>query len=101
MFCCSCRLTRADQARDHGFERQASSAILAAALEIDPAFVEAVDHADARHGMLHALRSEELFPAITGDRLHPHLAAEGRRESPADIGTRPWRGRRAYPVGPP
>jgi hypothetical protein len=37
-------------------------------LEVDPAFVEAVDHADARHGVLHALRAEAAIPRMKSRR---------------------------------
>ena len=47
-----------DEPGDHGLQRHFADPVLARALEVDPALVEAVNHADPRHRVLHALRTE-------------------------------------------
>jgi hypothetical protein len=51
--------SRLDERLQHGFERDFSlSRASLSALELDPAFVEAIKHLDAGCGVLHALRFE-------------------------------------------
>src|SRR4051794_8400686 len=50
--------------------------IAAASFEVDPPFVEAVEHADARHRVLHALLLEHIAPGIARHDLRAHRLAE-------------------------
>src|SRR6184192_478448 len=51
--------SRLDERLQHGFQRDSSlSRARLSALELDPAFVEAIKHLDAGCGVLHALRFE-------------------------------------------
>jgi hypothetical protein len=51
--------SRLDERLQHGFQRYFSlSRASLSALELDPAFVEAIKHLDAGCGVLHALRFE-------------------------------------------
>jgi hypothetical protein len=52
--CWSCCLSFADQPGNHGIEGNGAHAVFAGTLKVDPAFVEAIDHADAWQGVLHA-----------------------------------------------
>src|ERR1700730_5132561 len=40
--------------------------------ELDPAFVEAIQHTNSWCGVLHALRSEERLPSPARHRFRPH-----------------------------
>src|SRR5580698_92187 len=51
-------------------------ALLAASLKVDPAFVEAIDHADARKRVLHAFSAEARFPRFARHRLHMDRMAQ-------------------------
>src|SRR5258707_2041429 len=42
------------------------------ALEINPTFVEAVQHPNAWNGVLHSLRLEECLPRLARHSFHPH-----------------------------
>src|SRR6476646_11614704 len=56
-----------------GFERSFADAVLRAnPLEINPALVETIDHADAGQRMLNSLRAEQRLPRVARHRLHPH-----------------------------
>src|ERR1700722_14966785 len=64
-------------AGDKGFQNglQVNASFLRAdfpALEINPAFVEAVQHPNAWNGVLHSLRLEEGLPRVARDDFHPH-----------------------------
>ena len=54
-------------------------------LEINPAFVEAVEHPDAGERVFHPLRFEKRFPRVMRHGLHPHGMAEEFRESRRDF----------------
>src|SRR4029077_14266996 len=71
---------------DKGFQNglQGNASFLRAdfpALEIKPAFVEAVQHPNAWNGILHSLRLEECLPRIARHRLHPHRTIKELGES--------------------
>jgi len=79
---------RCGQSGDDGLEGHGALAVFAGTFKVDPAFVESVDHPDARHGVCHALRAEELFPGLARNGLHTDFAAESGGKGPSDIGGR-------------
>src|SRR6185295_18707229 len=60
-------------------------AVLAATFEIDPAFIEAVDHTHPWHGVFHALRAKKRFPSVTRHRVDPHVAAKSGSKRGSDV----------------
>ena len=78
-----------------GSERSFADPVLGAnPLEIDPAFVETIDHADAGQRMLHSLRAEERLPRTSRHRFHLHGMAnsfsKARRDVVGRIAARPF-----------
>ena len=51
-------------------------------LELDPTFVEAVEHPNARSRVLHALRLEEVMPGLARDGFH----SDGMIREPCESG---------------
>jgi hypothetical protein len=78
--------TLCDEVLEDGFERDPAGAVLSStALEIDPAFVEAFDHADAGEWMLHSLRAEQRLPRLARHRFHPHGMADRLGKARSDV----------------
>src|SRR6266704_805818 len=83
------------------------------ALEINPSFVEAVQHPNAWNGVLHSLRLEECLPRHARNGFHPHRTVKelgksggnfiwwpqriSGRSQPEAVRLRPSR----YPLWPP
>jgi hypothetical protein len=75
-----------DETLEDGFGRDPAEAVLrAVSLEIDPAFVEAVDHVDARQWMLHSLRAQQRLPRVARHRLHSHGMADCFGKARGDV----------------
>src|SRR5580700_6976789 len=55
---------------EDGFERGLPfDGAFASTFEFDPALIEALDHLNSRHGILHALSAEDLFPSSSWNRF--------------------------------
>src|ERR1700733_7839893 len=87
-WCWSCCHSLADQPGNHGIEGNGALAVFAGTLKVDPAFVKAIDHADAWQGVLHALRAEKLFPGLARNGLSADLAAERGGKGTSYVGGR-------------
>src|SRR5580704_3653959 len=75
-----------DQTPQYRFQRHISlSRAGLAACELDPTFVEAVEHADARRGIFHSLRQEQRFPSIARHNIHFHRVAKQTRKCRGDL----------------
>src|SRR5438552_16687818 len=69
--------SRLDERLQHGFQRDSSlSRARLSALELDPAFVEAIKHLDAGCGVLHSLRFEYRLPSLSCYWFHSHSTAK-------------------------
>src|ERR1700730_1457803 len=83
------RFCAGDESRDYGdsvgptFDRFAS-----ALLELDPTFIETVEHPHAGFRVPHALRAEQFFPRCPGHRHRTHRLCNDAREG---IGEGVWR----------
>src|SRR5258708_11518655 len=63
--------SRLDEPLQHGFQRDFSlTRTSLSALELDPAFVEAIQHSNTGRGILHPLRSNSGFPSLAPHALH-------------------------------
>src|ERR1700729_2436071 len=81
------RLNRAvDKRFQHRFQNNFSlSRTGFAALELDPALVEAVKHPNAGCGIFHALRFEQRFPSFARHYFRFHRTAEQNTEGGCDL----------------
>src|SRR5580704_3623460 len=61
--------------------------------ELDPAFIEAIQHTNSWCGILHALRSEKRLPGPARHSFRPHITAKQFSECSCDL----VRGHAAWP----
>src|SRR4029077_10504607 len=75
-----------DERLEHGFQRYFSlSRASLGALELDPAFVEAIKHSNSGCGVLHALRFEYGLPSFARHRFHSHRTAKQTSEGVCNL----------------
>src|SRR5580693_1208460 len=75
-----------DEPLEHGSQLDFSlSRARLTALEFNPAFVEAIEHLNAGHGVLHALRFEQRFPSLAWHRFYSHRTAKQTSKSGCDL----------------
>src|SRR3954462_5754413 len=74
---------------DRGNRRVSLQRRTAPIAELDPAFVEAVEHAYARHRVLCALRAEQRLPGIARPDLDPDRVTEDSGEALCQVVRRP------------
>src|SRR5277367_675802 len=81
-----CLMSTGDEGFQNGLKVNASFLRVGfPALKINPAFVETVQHPDAWHGILHALRLEQRLPSLARHGFHPHRTIQELRESGGDF----------------
>src|ERR1700730_4956752 len=80
------RFGAGDESRDYGDSVRPTFGRLASAfLELDPTFIETVEHPHAGFRVPHALRPEQFFPRCPGHRHRTHRLCNDAREGVGEV----------------